>query len=192
MVGRSKASAKASANMHDRDKQQALRDRELILQNQAKLAQYREATEEIKQQLQAQYEQLKSLGFPKARTEDERLKNFWLLVKTRHPGEAQQHYRNPVELENKSDRIQSTISKHSASSAPRASANSSPSPYHNRPSASARPSAQPSGIIDKNYLNHENWTPIGNYMYKFVDPDNGYTEKVTLEKYKKIMKILPP
>ena len=197
--------SKPSANMHDRDKEQELRDRELILQNQAKLAQYREATEEKNQQLQRQYEQLESSGFPAA-TEDERLKNFWLLADARHADKAQQHYRNPVELENQTDmddliknfqnfnvkrtsstlrpsaRTQSTIPKHSASSAPRASANSSPSPNHNRTSASARPSARPSRIIEKNYLNDKNWRSIGNFKYRFVDPDNRYTERVNVKK----------
>jgi hypothetical protein len=218
MVGR----AKASANMHDRDKEQAFRDRQLILQNQAKLAQYREATEEKNQQLQRQYKQLESSGFPAATTEDERLENFWLLVNTGHPKKAQQNYSNPVELESQSNmddlinsfqsfnfkrtssasrpsaRTQSTIPKHSASSAssaPRASANSSPSPYHNRTSASARPSAQPSRIIQKNYRNYENWrhkNVKGKDKYRFVDPDNGYKKYASVEKYKKIMKILPP
>jgi hypothetical protein len=219
MFGISKPSAKSSANMHDRDKKQALEDRQLILQNQAKLAQYKAVTEERNQQLQAQYEKLELLGFPKARTEDERLKNFWLLVNTGHPKEAQQHYSNPVELESQSDmddlikslqkfnfkrtssasrpsaRTQSTIPKHSASSAPRASANFSPSPHHNRTSASARPSAQPSRIIDKNYRNYENWlhkNVKGKDKYRFVDPDNRYKKYASVEKYKKIMGILPP
>jgi hypothetical protein len=64
--------SKPSANMHDRDKEQALYDRQLILQNQAKLAPYKAVTEERNQQLQDQYEQLELSGFPKARTEDER------------------------------------------------------------------------------------------------------------------------
>ena len=126
---------------------------------------------------------LKSLGFPAATTEDDRKVYWWLLVNTGHITEARKHYDKPVELESRSARIQSTISKHTTS----------PSPYHNRPSASARPSAQPSGIIEKNYLNDENWRPIdNNYKYRFVDPENGYTEDVSVERYIKIMGILPP
>ena len=177
------SSSKASA------KNQEEYDKQLVLQHHDKMAPYREVTEEIRQQLQDQYEQLKSLEFPAATTEDDRIDKWWLLVNTGHITEAETHYGKPVELESRSARIQSTISKHSASSAPRASANSSPSPHHNRTSTSARPSARPSRINEEKYQNIKNWWPIGNYKYRFTDPDNKYTEDVSVERYKKIMGI---
>ena len=200
--------------MSNREILQALYDKQLVLQHQNKMAPYREATEEIRKQLQDQYKELESSEFPEAETEDDRLDKWWLLANTGHITEAREHYGKPVELESQSDidslinsfqdfnvkrtssaprpsaRIQSTISKHSASSAPRASANSSPSPHHNRPST--RPSARPSRINEENYQNIKNWQAItnknGENIYRF-DPKNGYTEDVSVEKYKKIMGI---
>ena len=151
--------------------------------------------EEIKkkewQQLQDRYEELKSSEFPPPTSEDDRIDKWWLLVNTGHITEAEAHYGKDAILESRSARIQSTISKNSASSAPRPSASSSPSPYHNRRSTrpSARPSARPSRINEENYQNIENWRSIGNYKYRFTDPDNKYTEDVSVEKYKKIMGI---
>ena len=157
--------------------------------------------EEIKkkewQQLQDQYEELKSSEFPPPTSEDDRIDKWWLLVNTGHITEAETHYGKDAILESRSARIQSTISKHPASSAPRPSASSSPSPYHNRRSTrpSARPSARPSRINEENYQNIKNWQAItnknGENIYRF-DPENGYTENVSVEKYKKIMGILPP
>ena len=212
------------------DKNQEEHDEQLVLQHQYKMAPYKEVTEEIKQQLQDQYEELESSGFPEATTEDDRIDKWWLLVNTEHIPEAREHYGKHMELESQSNikslinsfkgfnvkktssaprpsaRIQSTISKHSASSAPRPSASSSPSPYHNRRSTrpsthpstrpSTRRSTRPSRINEENYQNIENWhtgtNKNGENIYRFVDPENGYTEDAILEKYKKIMGILPP